>query len=221
MTYLSSKRVILGRIILVGAGFLAVLAGGMGFPHYLIIMYSALVIAFALPVNAGAQLLPVYSRRAAISLGIAAGIIGLFVFGPAARLIDLATPSQIVAGFSKESVPKDRDLAKACPAGSNVLVWGWAPELYSYYSWHNTVPFINVLVVTASDRNVELARPIMEAAVADSDCIVDAIGDPFFHFATGESLDDFFPTLSREIDGAYVERDRLIDCDDCRIFVRN
>ena len=128
---LSTRRVAIARLALVGVGVATVYGGGMGFPHYLQFLFLAMGLALALPLRDGVRL-----PEAPVARGVTAGIAFIAVAGlvtvttfDVPGSIRLPRPETLAASLSPDSVIRSDALGDACPAGSAAFVWGWAPEL--------------------------------------------------------------------------------------------
>ena len=224
LCFVSTIRIAIARILIVGAGIAGVFAGGMGFAHYLILLVAAVMIAAALPVRE----LPLgFTRamRAPVNRSIAALLVAILAFSvywPAHTNGPLASLADVGKTLSADSVIRDPRLEAACAPGSTVVVWGWAGELYDHYDWHNGIPFMNVTQLTASDANYDSGRILMARAVSspDTDCVVDAVGPPFFGFTADESLTLVYPTMVKRLAEDYTATPGLVDCEACMVYVR-
>jgi hypothetical protein len=220
----SAGRVQICRAIMVLAGLAAVFAGGMGFAHYLIFLYAAIAMAIGLPLKASAQLVP-FTRRRIVATGAVAivAMIGwLLSFGPFLGTVSRTHRHDLAIALSASSAPRDPRLAQACPAGSNVVVWGWAPELYVTYSWNNAIPLLNVTQLTWVPKNHSSGYEITRHAVEDksTDCIVNAIGSPFVGGGGLDTLLTIYPGISSLLDKEYRRTGTVVDCDMCSVYVR-
>ncbi len=215
----STARVQLCRVILVVAGLAAVFAGGMGFGHYLFLLYTACALATGLPVRPETQLVPAVRRplpAAAVVLVVA--MVGWLVsFGPTVGSVSLAGRHKLHTALSAGSVHHDRQLAAQCPAGSQVLVWGWASELYVDNSWQNAIPFINVIQIIAAPKNYSAGYEMVRSAVADPStrCVLDAGGIP-----ESASLTLQYPQLSSLLAEQYTPVFNVSDCGGCTVYAR-
>jgi hypothetical protein len=216
---LSTRRILLCRIVLVAGGLSSVLLGGNGFGHYLLLLFVALGVAASLPTREGVR--PVPSRGArratvatAVVLAIAAGAVGI-----ASGKFLLSPPSVVVAALSPDSVIREPGLRATCPAGSRVLVWGWAPELYVANSWHNSVPFMNTLGLLSSASSARTSAPFVESAIDTSDCVIDAVGPPFFGLPNA-SITTVYPGSTAALSSQYRIAPNAISCESCTVYVR-
>jgi len=215
----SRNLVLASRVLLVLAGVAALYGGGKGFGHYLIFMYAAVALAAVLPAERVTSGFPLTSRADRLAGLVVALMVASFILPPGNA--SLTPLSSVKASLSASSVHRSPALATACPAGSRVLVWGWASEMYVNYSWENTVPFMNVLGLTTDDVSRARGLPYVERALAQSDCIVDAVEAPFFGFGAGTSLATVYPALVPTLERDYRKVDDLIDCAACTIYVRD
>jgi hypothetical protein len=219
--FLSSRRILVARAVLVAGGLAAVGAGGMGFGHYLWFLYVALALAACLPVAEGSQLVP-SQRLRQVTLPLAAGAaVALLLLGATTGRLSSPSLSSVGDAFRSSSVPQDAAVSAACPAGSHVLVWGWAAELYVYYSWENTVPFMNTLGLRSTPENLSAARPIVSKGIANANCVVDASGSPFFGANKAAGLELVYPEFTAVLSKEFTKRQGVINCPSCTLYVRN
>jgi len=220
LAFLSTKRVALSRLIMVMVGLAAVYAGGKGFGHYLILLYVALAIAAVLPLRPSARLLPSKPLRITGVAVSATLVAALFVVGGIAGRVAVTTPGEVGAALSPDSVVRKARLAAACPSGSKVLVWGWAAELYVDYSWTNTVPFMNTLGISSDAASRKAGEGLVGRAIDESDCIVDAVGAPFFGVGPESSITLVFPQFTSQLDREFRVVTDALDCDSCAVYIR-
>jgi MFS family permease len=222
----SVPRVQAWRAIVVGAGLVAVYLGGLGFGHYLIFMYPAFAIALALPLKPGAQLVPFFNRpilREALVIFVAMAA-WVASFGGPTQLPDLTSRSQLAIVFRPDGhPPQDPKLVQACPAGSEVLVWGWAPELYAIYSWGNAVPYMNLTLLIEVPANKASGHRVIREAIErrSTACVVDAVGSPFFHVIPQQSITKVYPDLSTVLTTQYRSVGAIHNCEKCTVYVRS
>jgi hypothetical protein len=220
VAFISSRRVLVSRLILVSMGLAAVFAGGKGFDHYLIILFVAVALAIALPTRPGSELLPWRQARRAVIPILAIAVVAVIIVGGMLGRFSFASPVTIVRAVSPASVIVDPALAAACPPGSRALVWGWAPEFYLNYSWQNTVPFMNTLGLSSNADSYDAGRAIVSSALERSDCVIDAVGPPFFGVDAASSITAVYPEAARQLSADYRVVGGLIDCDACTVYVR-
>lgn len=221
---LSSRRVALIRIGLALGGLAAVAVGGMAFPHYLWFLCISLALAAAQPTRQGTSLIPSMSNprtRVLVTIVAAVGVATVATLGVASDRLVLSSPATARDGVRSDSVVQDSVVAAACPAGSDVLVWGWAAELYVYYTWDNAVPFMNTLGLRSTPENLAAARPLVAAGIDDADCVVDASGAPFFASDPAASLDLVYPEFVETLDRDFSRQPGVLDCDLCTLYVRD
>jgi len=126
----SERRSNVVRVVLTAGGFTAMLIGGMGFGHYLILFCPRRA---ARPPRCRSSPTPAFSHsgyrqpRLAGPLAMMAAVV--LVFG---YVIDRWRPlsPQAAAAFSPDAVNRNPVLARAYPPGSSALVWGWATEFH-------------------------------------------------------------------------------------------
>jgi hypothetical protein len=220
----STARVGICRLILVGGGLVAVLAGGMGFGHYLFFVYTAIVLAIGLPLKPNARLVP-YIRHQLVAAGIIVVILvpaWLLSFGTSTGTANLAGRHELSIALSKDSVLREAGMVQVCPVGAQVLVWGWASEMYVNYGWVNAIPFINVTQLTASPKNYSSGYELTRRAVEDpaTTCVIDAVGPPFFHLGEDTSLTTVYPQMGELLDRKYRKAAGAAQCEICVVYVR-
>lgn len=221
----SSRTIQWCRAALVSSGLLAVYIGGMGFPHYVICVYVMIAVAVGLPMRPDAVLVPrVRSPLAATAVVALVALLGWVAsFGPHHGYLKRTKRYELSYSLSASSVNRARapKLATDCPPGSNVVVWGWAPELYVNYSWNNAIPFLNVTQITASAKNYAPGDKLLTDAISDkgTTCVVDAVGAPFFGIADDGKLTTEYPDLTALLNQDYRTAKDL-NCKLCTVYVR-
>jgi hypothetical protein len=161
------------------------------FPHYASFFYAGCLLASCVAVRLADPARDRSIRRRWVELvcvavvAVMAGNLVLDVVGP--RLSDLARQSRAALsgdGFDFENhVPRDATpLGAECPAGSRVVVWGWASELYAYYDWVPASRYVNSSWIVYPSRNSPKYAAIMmrELRADPPDCILEALGPAFF-----------------------------------------
>jgi len=221
LVQLSSRRVAVSRAILVASGLAAIVAGGMGYGHYLWLVYTACALAASLPVEGNRELIPWPTVRKAALAAMAAAIVAELALGVASGGLRLTSPSSFADALRRDSVPRNAAVAALCPAGSEAMVWGWAAELYVYYSWENTVPFMNTLGLRSTPQSLEAARPIVSQGIANADCIVDASGSPFYAAAPSARLELVYPEFAAVLREHFTAQRGFLNCPSCTLYVRN
>lgn len=100
-------------------------------------------------------------------------------------------------------------LPQSCPAGSRVFVYGWANDLYSYYSW---TPVGEFLVENWGLPNTASARTASMITVAEVDqarpqCIVDTVGPGFFgSIPVTDTIERILPGIEPLLMSCYRQR---------------
>jgi len=233
----SERRSNLARVVLLAGGLTAVLAGGMGSAHYLILLFGAAGLAATMPVKSGARLFPQRLSPAVLvgALAMTAAVVLVFVFGHVIhrmRFIIPLSPHAAAAALSPGSVNREPALARVCRPGSKAIVWGWAAELYVAQDWQSTVPYMNVGTL-AVGSNREAGEPFVRAGIDQADCIVDATlmkrpacSDPRpeqlgWCLPVKFSLPRFYPQLVPLIGRQFHTVPVTASCDGCTVYVRN
>ncbi len=215
---LSAPRVRVARAVYALSGLAAVFAGGMAFGHYLIVLYAALALALALPVRAGARFVPSPTWRRILTIGGAVLAVAALALGAALGRVVPTSPSTLGAALSPESRVVDPELADACPPGSSAVVWGWSPELYVHYGWNNGIPMFTSLGTATDPATRERVGRYLERALDDVDCVVDAVGPPYF-VGPESAIPALYPALTPILDSEFIVLPAL-DCASCTVYVR-
>lgn len=220
----STGRVQICRLILVVGGLTAVFAGGMGFPHYLFFVYTAIALAIGLPLKPDAQLVPYVRNRlvAASTVGVILALAWFVTFGPSKGTANLTGRHDLSIALSTNSVVQGASLVQACPVGSHVLVWGWAGEMYINYGWTNAIPFMNIQQLTSTSKNSTSGYELVLRAVEDpaTDCVIDAVGAPFWGVTGALSLATVYPQIRSLLDQEYRKAAGAVQCEVCTVYVR-
>ena len=235
----SERRSNVARVVLIVGGLTAMLGGGTGAPHYLILLFGAAGLAATMPVKPGARLFP---RRLSLTVlaGLAAAVAValVFVFGHVIdrmRLVVPLSPHAAAAAFSPDSVNRIPALTRACPPGSKAMVWGYAAELYIAQDWQSTSPYMGDLGILAVEgsANRETGESVVRTAINRADCIVDAtlIKTPVCPGERSElvswclsakfSLPRFYPQLVPLIGRQFHTVPFTGGCEGCTVYVRN
>lgn len=210
----------LARIALVVAGLVAVFAGGRGFGHYLIILIAALGLAMALPLRNGLSPLPGRRALPALAALTAVALGAIAAFGLTTGRVALLKPQDLAVALSPDSAPRDAALERWCPPGSTVVVWGWAPELYLAHDWVNGIPYFNILGLVQPGPVHDQALPVVLDGLERADCVVEALGQPFFAVGPESSIDAVYPeTRETLVDRFRVREGALADCPACVVYV--
>jgi hypothetical protein len=218
---LSNTRTVIARVIMVAGGLAAVLIGGNPYGHYLLFLYAAFAIAAAMPVDERAAELSSPLKRGIGWAVTAVLVIGLVGYNVGMHTIKLATPATVAAALSEDSQLVNDELAEVCPADSEAVVWGFAPEVYLDNSLRNAIPILNAVQVINAPANYDSGLVVVRDAILDSDtvCVIDAVGDGFF---PSKSLTEVYPTLKSDLSRLYTKQtqDFYEDCDTCSVYVR-
>lgn len=100
------------------------------------------------------------------------------------------------------------ELRGACPAGSDVQVWGWASELYAYYDWMPATRYVNTdyQLIGSSHTRYYRVTLLHELEAAPPRCIVEAIGPHFVDgFAPTATLPNIIPKSRAFLHQCYAE----------------
>jgi len=116
---------------------------------------------------------------------------------------------ELAIGESPEPEPRwsDDDLAGKCPAGSNVLVWGWSSELYAYYDWMPASRYVNSVWQILPTMNMASYQETMADELLNNPphCIVDTADQAFFgNLSPNDSLDRNLPQVTQLLTNCYT-----------------
>lgn len=170
----SDKRSNLARVVLLLGGFASMLIGGMGFPHYLILLFGACGLAATMPVKAGTRLVPQRPPPKVLAGAIAVIAVLLLAHGYITDRWRPLSAGSALAAVSADSVARNPTMARDCPPGSRAMVWGWAPEIYIAQDWQSTTPYPNVLGMAISPTIRDGAEPMVREGIDRARCVVDA-----------------------------------------------
>ena len=224
LAVLSTRRVAALRLALVGTGAVAVFLGGMGFGHYLIVFYLSVAMAFGLPLRPGARVVP-FVRGTASSAAI---LVVLFVggwlasFGPSVGLAERTKVSDLYRALTSDATGLYPAIAPDCPAGSRVFVWGWASELYVFHDWENAFLFVQTQQQIEVAPNREPGLAMVREVIDDdaTDCVIDAVGSPFFAYGAEFSLTTYYPEVAPLLAAEYRRVEPGTPCEACAVYVR-
>jgi hypothetical protein len=217
---LSTTRTLVARMVMVSGGLASVLIGGNPYGHYLLFLFIAFAIAAAMPVEEGATVLSSRLKRGIGWAVTAVLVIGLVGYNVGMHSVKLASPSTVAAALSPDSQIVNSELAEVCPAQTEAVVWGFAPEVYLDNSLRNAIPIINAVQVINAPANYDSGLVIVRNAILDDDtvCVIDAVGEGFF---PSKSLTEVYPTLKKDLARLYTRQtDDLLDCETCVVYVR-
>jgi hypothetical protein len=92
-------------------------------------------------------------------------------------------------------------LSSFCAGGDSVLVWGWSPELYSFYDWEPASRYVTTTLMMdhemfSHDLTTYRARLTDDVDLTSLDCVVIAVGPSFFgSFDENDSMKVQMPDL--------------------------
>lgn len=211
----------LARLAITGSGLVAVLAGGRGLGHYLIILIVAVGIAIALPLRErrppvpGRWALPVFATLTLLAVGAVA------TFGFGSGRITPVRPTDLAVALSPDSAPTIAELTRLCPPGSGAVVWGWAPELYLSQAWTNEIPYFNILGLMIDGAVHDAAEPIILDGLERADCVIEALGQPYFAIGPESTLEAVYPVSADVLEESFrLVPGVLEDCEGCNVYVR-
>lgn len=161
-------------------GYLAAALGGNSFGHYIQLWLWSIGIAISLVLT---------KTNLTHSLSMSAHAQPHFIafgFVLVALSFNSASLNWVESGQSveqSEEMPGTK-LNELCEAKSNVMVWGWASELYAYNDWQPPTFFVNnaVHLIGGEDGPDSWNYNVTVNAITDPKtvCVVEAIGPSFF-----------------------------------------
>ena len=224
----SIARTAILRVAMVALALASVFFAGYAASHYAIFVYLAAVIALSIPLDRVREVefmrRPLRVRVIVGTVALAAALVASLTPWdgfPYWRAPTLTSPAALATSLSPQSVERDPVLEAACPPGSQVVVWGWASELYVNYDWRNGIPFFNVSQLTMTSKNYLSGSALMRSAIENptTKCVIDAVGKPFFSFDAKESLTQQYPSLASILGSKYTREAYDFPCQSCSIFV--
>jgi hypothetical protein len=219
----SERRSNVARVVLVIGGLTAMLIGGMGFPHYLILLFGAGGLAATMPVKPGVRLFARRLSPAVLAGALAVAAVALLVNGYLTDRWRPLSPRAAAAAFTSDSVNRNPELARACPPGSLAVVWGWAAGLYVAQDWQSTMPYLNVVMLSASPANRKTGEPVVRAGIDEAECVVETTsictGCP--SLPAESTLPRFYPKLITLIGQRFHTVQITGGCNGCSLYVRD
>ena len=173
-------------------GFLTISIPGNWFPHYLLFFIWTQTI-FLLIINRLAIIqdknLKTYkegkvfmnTKYSRVTGGLLVLIISLSAVAPIIKGL-LNTSTTIKYNEARFKELSSSQVLNFCPANSQVLVWGWSSELFSYFDWTPTPYVVNDVArikVTGLNK-VQIERIVAAALNKETDCIFEAVGPQYF-----------------------------------------
>ncbi len=231
LLYLITFRKVLAKyqflVLLVPSSLISIFYSGMGFPHYLFLIYYALVIHLILIFQSID-----FSTSKKMILFICVTLILVIQFYFAKDLV-WNKPNVVDSEFYSNSKSRlfgaesdfsvNSKVQQLCPRNSKVFVWGWAPHLYLSYDWQNASPYVQLQPLLFSERaktnNYELVSSTM--LQSDNTCIIDAIGNPFANYGKRDSLVNYLSLKDVNLLNTTYEKFIVDDfCEICSIYTR-
>jgi len=172
------------------------------YPHYANIVFAATMMSgmagTTISRRMGVSYVDVRKSRfsTTLALGAAALVIVALWIPPVARNSSIA-PSRIATDGAQ--------FARLCPRGSQVLVWGWSAELYSYFDWEPASRYVdNTWQLLQSPQ-----RPYYKATLVDElrknppKCILEPFGTQFFAGLSFPPITTIVPSTSQLLRACY------------------
>jgi hypothetical protein len=205
---------------LAAAGVLTVVAPGNGFGHYLWFAWLGAWLAVTVP--GGERTSPLHvgaKRHPLLALGATVTLM-LVLLTPVAQGA-VNRPLSDGLGVGVDGPPPDASLASVCPPGSDVLVWGWAAELYVAYNWFSAMPYTNSAQIREHGPNLRAGQDMALAAVKDPDtvCVLDVSAPEYFDGPNFLDLDEYSPEAGEVLQRDFAQRG-LLGCEECVVWVR-
>jgi hypothetical protein len=137
----------------------------------------------------------------------------VFALGASAALLTALPSARDTVGHRRELASmslrahvQPDDLNRTCPSGSDVLVWGWAAELYSYYDWKPASRYVDSMwqLQPMATKNDYRRRMLDELLDRPPTCIVDATATGFFGgFSSRDQFASVMPDAVRLLNHCY------------------
>jgi hypothetical protein len=222
LSWHSERRSNVARAVLVTGGLTAVLAGPSSFPHYFILLFGAVGLAFTMPVKPGARLFPQRLSPTVLAGTLAVVAALVLVNGFITDRWRPLSPHAAAAAFSADSVNRNPELARACPPGSPAMVWGWKNELYVVQDWQSTIPYPELLNLSMSPANRETGEAVIRAGIDRADCVVETTRacSGCSRLPADLMLSRFYPALAERM-GRQFHTVPVSGCDGCTLYVRD
>ena len=203
------------------------------FPHYANLMYGGCLLASCVAV----RLVAPTEKKTGQGRWVEGTYFGISI-AVVVMLMLSTVPDQVrdLAGQARHAVTGkgfsfanevDRDatpLGTECPAGSRVIVWGWASELYAYYDWTPASRYVNTTWVLNPGEHQAEYGSVLEDELRQSppDCIVEAIGPAFFAGVDpARTLGAVVPSASPFLKSCYTQSvEKTFDGRDVTLFQR-
>ena len=81
------------------------------------------------------------------------------------------------------------------------------------------MPYMNAYPFLNDPALLDVGRALSLEAIERADCVIDAVGAPFFAFGAETSLTAVYPATAMALDDFRVATG-LVDCDVCTVYVR-
>jgi hypothetical protein len=79
---------------------------------------------------------------------------------------------------------------------------------------------MNALGIVTNPALQRANESVIATAIDKSDCVIDAVGSPFFAFGPKMSLTTVYPRFVSVLDSEFISKKGLIDCVACTVYVR-
>jgi len=216
-------------------GFFAIAIPGHQFSFYLLIFFWSLLISILVgnsevaesidvinDIGRGARKNIILRRVRPLILLIMASICPLIVYGiqdmrgiHQGQLFSNLRYIQNRVGEDNESIKTRLATMKLegiqdCPRNSQVLIWGWAAEYYTYFNWQPSSAIVNdAMQYVHGIQKPEIARQVVRNLQDhDLSCVFDAVGPNYWgNFATNRSILTAIPGASAILEAQYIKRD--------------
>jgi hypothetical protein len=176
-SYVFLKDTIVLFLILL-LGYLSAALAGNNFGHYIQLWLWSIGISIAILLTR-----PFLSNSLKVSAPIHTCVFFLVWAALSFNAASLNWEKSASVAEASDALPAKR-LNEVCPEKSNVMVWGWAAEMFAYNNWQPPTFFVNnaVLLIGGEDGPDSWNYNVTVNAITDpgTACVVEAIGPSFF-----------------------------------------
>ena len=194
-------------------GIMSTTSGPYIFPHYAYMLLASSVLILAMATYRTPRLTacdeqpattnsPTFGQRITLLAGVIFLVLGFsFALKKATGLEERTyetTWGQVLSadgGRQAANSNTPSEIEPLCPPGSEVFVWGWAAEMFSYFDWTPSSRFVNNgSQLIPSSRQAQFKDALSEELLTNRPvCIAEAIGPYFFRFT------DFSLVLAEQV----------------------
>lgn len=176
---------------------LSIMIPGIGIAHYLHLLIAGLLITLLVTESPKNELSNLNTPASGSFVLFLVGVLSMAtfanqIFGTESFWNTLKNAASLNSvHVSLESTPNRSDeiIPQLCPEGSEVLVWGWSADFYSYFNWIPATRYtIQAGMITGSSQPWnsqfrDMRKQLTEELMSNRPrCIVNAVGSGFFPY---------------------------------------